>query len=109
MRYVLVVLAGAATVGNQIMLYGFVAARFSLEIRGSALGFTGGLGRLGGVTGPLLGGSLVASQVSLRWDFGIFAAVAFVAAMPTLVVPSALESQEPKGEEAAAVAVESEA
>jgi hypothetical protein len=66
--YVLVALAGAATIGTQIVLFGYASTHFAPAIRASALGFTSGVGRLGAVTGPLLGGFLVASNIGLAWE-----------------------------------------
>ncbi|MEY9214840.1 aromatic acid/H+ symport family MFS transporter [Thermobifida halotolerans] len=86
--YLLVAIAGAATIGTQMMLFGYVALSFPTANRATALGHTTGVGRLGGVCGPLLGGYIVALQLGLGWNFGIFAAIAVAAAMLTLVVPA---------------------
>lgn len=85
--YVLVFIAGAATTGNQIVVYGYVAAHFPPARRATALGLSSGVGRLGAVTGPLLGGTLVAAGLGLGWNVGAFAAVAVLGAVACGLVP----------------------
>jgi MFS transporter, AAHS family, benzoate transport protein len=105
--YFLVGLAGAVTIGTQIMMFGYVGTYFAPGIRASALGFTSGIGRLGGVTGPLLGGYLVAAHVNIAWNFRVFAAVALVGALFAHAAPTLRD----RGvqEEAPAVVAPSEA
>lgn len=45
-------LAGAGTYGSQNLLNSFIAASFPNELRGTALGTTIGIGRIGAVVGP---------------------------------------------------------
>src|SRR5680860_145911 len=40
----------AAAIGNQIVVYGFVATHYPTEVRGTALGLTSGIGRRGLLT-----------------------------------------------------------
>lgn len=86
--YVLVGVAGAATIGTQIVLFGYVATHFPPTNRATAVGFSSGIGRLGAVTGPLLGGFLIASNLSLAWNFATFAAVALAGAVFAVAVPA---------------------
>jgi AAHS family benzoate transporter-like MFS transporter len=86
-RYLLVFVAGAATTGNQIVVYGYVAAHYPPARRATALGLSSGVGRLGAVTGPLLGGSLLAAGFGLAWNVGVFALVAVVGAVACVLVP----------------------
>lgn len=86
--FTLVGLTGAVTIGTQIMMFGYVGTYFTSDIRASALGFTSGVGRLGGVTGPILGGYLVASHVSIAWNFRVFAMVALGGAIFALATPA---------------------
>ena len=85
--YLLVFVAGAATTGNQIVVYGYVAAHYPPARRATALGLSSGIGRLGAVTGPLLGGSLLAAGFGLGWNVGVFALVAVVGAVACALVP----------------------
>ena len=85
--YVVVFMAGAGSIGTQIVLFGYVATYFSADIRATALGISTGVGRLGAVTGPLLGGALLSANVSLGWIFSIFGVIALVGGLFSLLVP----------------------
>jgi AAHS family benzoate transporter-like MFS transporter len=90
--YLLVFVAGAATTGNQIVVYGYVAAHYPAARRATALGLSSGIGRLGAVTGPVLGGALLAAGLGLDWNVGVFAAVAVVGAIACALVPRPVEA-----------------
>lgn len=77
--YVFLFFAGAGTVGTQPVVYGFVATYFPADVRSTALGFVAGLGRVGGVCGPILGG-LLAGRAAVV-NFSVFAAIAAFAAV----------------------------
>jgi len=85
--YALIAVAGAASIGTQIVLFGYVAMHFGTRNRATALGVSTGIGRLGAVAGPLVGGYLVASGTALGWSFAAFAAVAMVGALAAVAVP----------------------
>ncbi|MDX3228348.1 aromatic acid/H+ symport family MFS transporter [Streptomyces sp. ME19-01-6] len=87
LMYVLVAVAGFGTIGAQIMVLGYVATHFPVEIRATALGWTLGIGRFGAVTGPLFGGVLLASGVSTEWNFYAFALPAVLATAVVLLLP----------------------
>ncbi|MDH6287265.1 MFS transporter [Rhodococcus sp. NM-2] len=77
--YVFLFLAGAGTGGTQPIVFGFVASYFPADIRASVIGFVAGVGRIGGVCGPILGG-LIAGRPSIVMfsvlsGIGIFAAL----------------------------------
>ncbi|WP_019929607.1 MFS transporter [Nocardia sp. BMG111209] len=78
--YVFLFLAGAGTGGTQPIVLGFVATYFPAEIRSSVLGFVSGLGRIGGVCGPILGGVLAG-----RPPVVIFCVLAGIGAVATLL------------------------
>ncbi|GAA0937826.1 aromatic acid/H+ symport family MFS transporter [Pseudonocardia zijingensis] len=85
--FVLVFVAGAATTGNQVVIYGYVATHYSAGQRATALGVSTGVGRLGAVTGPVLGGALVAAGAGLSTNVGVFALVALIGAVACAAVP----------------------
>lgn len=85
--YVLIAVAGAASLGTQIIVFGYVAMHFSSLQRATALGVATGVGRLGAVAGPLVGGYLVTSGIDLGWNFAAFAAVALLGALASVAVP----------------------
>jgi MFS transporter, AAHS family, benzoate transport protein len=85
--YLLVFVAGAATTGNQIVVYGYVAAHYPATRRATALGVSSGVGRLGAVAGPILGGALLAAGFGLSANVGVFAVVAALGALACGLVP----------------------
>jgi AAHS family benzoate transporter-like MFS transporter len=83
-----VAVVGLGTSGTQTLIYGFVANYFRTNVRGAAVAWCAGFGRLGGVGGPLLGGLLVAAGVVLNSIFYILAAIAVLGVILTLLVPT---------------------
>ncbi|MEV0367336.1 MFS transporter [Nocardia fusca] len=71
-----VAVAGFGTVGTQILVNGYVATYFDAHERTTALGLSLGLGRLGAIFGPVLGGWIAASALGAEWNFYAFATVA---------------------------------
>ena len=83
-----VAIVGLGTSGTQTLIYGFVANYFRTNVRGAAVAWCAGFGRLGGVGGPLLGGILVAAGLALNAIFYILAAIAVLGVILTLLVPT---------------------
>ena len=83
-----VAIVGLGTSGTQTLLFGFVANYFSTKVRGAAVAWCAGFGRLGGVGGPLLGGLLIAAGLALNSIFYILAAIALLGMILTLLVPA---------------------
>ena len=83
--FVLIFVAGATTIGTQILLYASVAQLYDLSVRGSGLGWASGVGRVGAIVGPTLGGVLLAQQLPLRENFLIFAVPAAISALAMVV------------------------
>ncbi len=73
---VLIFLAGVFIFSAQVLVYAYVAQHYPDRIRGTALGMTSGVGRLGGITGPLITGVLVSSGLAYPWGFYMFAIAA---------------------------------
>lgn len=57
--HVLLFCAGAGIVGSQLGLNGFGAAAYPIALRSTGIGWALGVGRLGGIVGPILGGLLL--------------------------------------------------
>jgi MFS transporter, AAHS family, benzoate transport protein len=85
--YVVVAAAGLGSVGTQILLNGYVASYYGADHRASALGWTLGIGRLGAILGPTVGGWLLASSLGVDWNFYTFAIAATAGAVLVLCVP----------------------
>lgn len=76
--YGLVALAGTGTIGTQILANVLVGSLYPVEIRGTGLGFSLGIGRIGGMIGPAIGGAVLGAGLAPQWNFYIFAAVGAV-------------------------------
>lgn len=83
--FLLVFVAGATTIGTQILLYASVAQLYNLSVRSTGLGWASGVGRIGAIVGPTLGGVLLAQQLPLQQNFLIFAVPAAVSALAMAV------------------------
>ncbi len=79
--YLLIGIAGATTIGTQILLYANTAQFYPLAIRSTGLGWASGIGRTGAIVGPLLGGALMAAALPLNMNFLVFAIPGLVAAL----------------------------
>jgi len=82
--------AGATTIGTQILLYAYVAQFYPMAIRSTGIGWASGIGRTGAIAGPILGGALQAIHMPLTYNFLAFAIPGAIAALAmTLVAVSA--------------------
>ncbi|MBS7662955.1 MFS transporter [Pseudomonas lalucatii] len=79
--YLLIFIAGATTIGTQILLYAAAAQFYGLSIRSTGLGWASGIGRNGAIVGPLLGGALMGINLPLQLNFMAFAVPGAVAAV----------------------------
>lgn len=67
--YTLMGIAGATTIGSQILLYAYVAQYYPTSIRSTGLGWASGIGRNGAIVGPMLGGTLLALALPHHMNF----------------------------------------
>jgi MFS family permease len=88
--YALVLLAGVFVFSAQVLVYAFVGHLYPAEIRGTALGLAAGVGRVGAIVGPFLGGALVTAGVAYPWGFYAFAIAALLAVVALSTVPPRL-------------------
>ena len=79
--YLLIFVAGATTIGTQILLYAGTAQFYGLSIRSTGLGWASGIGRNGAILGPLLGGALMGMNLPLQLNFIAFAVPGAIAAL----------------------------
>lgn len=84
--YSLVAVAGATTIGSQILLYAYVAQFYPVNIRSTGLGWASGIGRNGAIVGPLLGGGLLAMAMPHHMNFLAFAVPGVIAAIAIFLV-----------------------
>jgi AAHS family benzoate transporter-like MFS transporter len=83
--YLLIFVAGATTIGTQILLYAGAAQFYGLSIRSTGLGWASGIGRNGAIVGPLLGGALMGINLPLQLNFLAFAVPGAIAALAMAV------------------------
>jgi AAHS family benzoate transporter-like MFS transporter len=94
--YLLIFVAGATTIGTQILLYAGAAQFYGLSIRSTGLGWASGIGRNGAIVGPLLGGALMGINLPLQLNFLAFAVPGAIAAIAmTVFAISAKRRQHP--------------
>lgn len=85
--YILVVVAGACTIGSQNLIQAFVSQYYPAVIRSTALGVASGIGRIGGMLGPILGGFLLSISLPIQLNFIAFAIPGLIAAIALSFVP----------------------
>ncbi|AOI90516.1 MULTISPECIES: MFS transporter [Burkholderia cepacia complex] len=79
--------AGLGSIGSTTLGYGYIAAYFPASCRGSAIGTAQGLGRIGSVLGPMIGGWVVGSNLGQSWHFYVFAIPSAIAALMVTRIP----------------------
>ncbi|MBD2762658.1 aromatic acid/H+ symport family MFS transporter [Kocuria sp. cx-116] len=73
--YIMVFLTGCFVFSSQVLVYAFTAANHPPQVRATALGMSAGVGRLGAISGPILGGTLLTAGLAYPWGFFAFALV----------------------------------
>ncbi|MFJ7754623.1 MFS transporter [Peribacillus muralis] len=89
--YILVAVAGACTIGAQNLVQAFVSQYYPAIIRSTALGVASGIGRIGGMLGPILGGFLLSISLPIQLNFIAFAIPGLIAAIALSFVPIKLD------------------
>ena len=84
--YVSVLLAGVFVFSAQVLVYAYVGHVYPASARGTAMGTASGVGRLGAISGPLIGGWLLTAGLAYPWGFYIFAVVAAIGALSVALV-----------------------
>jgi MFS transporter, AAHS family, benzoate transport protein len=84
--YVSVLLAGMFVFSAQVLVYAFISHLYPAAARATALGAASAVGRLGAISGPLIGGWLLSVGLAYPWGFYIFAVVAALGAVAIALV-----------------------
>lgn len=84
--YSLIVVAGAATIGSQILLYTFVAQFYPAAVRSTGMGWASGIGRIGAIVGPVLTGALLTLELPHQMNFLAIAIPGAIAAIAVCMV-----------------------
>lgn len=91
--YLMLVLAGVGTHGTQCLIIAAVASHYPGHLRGTALGWALGTGRIGAVVAPQVGGLLLAAGLGVNSNFIAFAGAAAIAAVLLAAVGLKLKSK----------------
>jgi MFS transporter, AAHS family, benzoate transport protein len=83
---VLVGIAGACTIGTQIICNSYISQFYPGEIRSSGLGWALGVGRLGAIAGPVMGGFLFSMNLPYYQNFLAFAIPGMIGAIALFFV-----------------------
>src|SRR5918997_1961595 len=76
--YVGVLLAGVFVFSAQVLVFAYVAQHYPAA--------ASGVGRLGAISGPLIGGALLTAGIAYPWGFYVFAVVAAIGAVSVAAV-----------------------
>ncbi|MFD0954461.1 MFS transporter [Virgibacillus natechei] len=90
--FILVAIAGAATTGSQVLIQAYVTSFYPSAMKSTGLGMASGIGRFGGMTGPILGGFLVSLALPNFMNFLVFSIVGIVAAFGLSLIAVELPS-----------------
>lgn len=84
--YALLFIAGATTTGTQIITNAYVSQYYPSGIRSTGVGWELGIGRIGGILGPTLGGLLLSAQLPLQYNFLAFAIPSIIGGIAIFLV-----------------------
>jgi len=84
--FVVVALAGASTIGTQIVTYAYAGQFYPAAMRGTGIGWASGVGRSGAILAPIVIGVLVGMQLPLQQNFMAMALPAVVAVVAVLLI-----------------------
>lgn len=86
MVYLILVLAGIGTHGTQCLIIAAISTYFPDNLRGTALGWGLGIGRIGAVAAPQVGGWLLAAGLGVNSNFLLFGGCALLACLVLIVI-----------------------
>jgi AAHS family benzoate transporter-like MFS transporter len=103
--FIVVALAGASTIGTQIVANAYTGQFYPMAIRSTGLGFALGIGRGGAILAPIVIGVLVGMQLPLQQNFFAIAIPGVIGMLAVLLIDhskSASVQQAARAAEAAA-------
>lgn len=92
--YVAIFITGVFVFSAQVLVYAFVSQLYPPEVRGTALGFAAGIGRLGAIAGPAITGTLVALDLAYPGGFYLFAIAALISVVSIAAIPAVVGRRE---------------
>jgi MFS transporter, AAHS family, benzoate transport protein len=85
--FLLMFVSGLGFIGSQVLTNAFVVTRYPDALRGPAIGWALSVGRLGAITGPMLGAWILSSGLGVQWNFYLFAVPGVLGATLAALVP----------------------
>jgi AAHS family benzoate transporter-like MFS transporter len=73
--YAAVFLTGGFVFSAQVLVYAYIGKTYPDAMRATGIGWAAGVGRIGAISGPILGGALLTAGIAYPWGFYAFAAV----------------------------------
>lgn len=89
--------AGMFSVGAQMCVVALCATFYQTALRATGVGWSLGIGRIGAILGPVLGGLLIAAGISTPRLFMVAGGVSLAAAVGTLAMGAFVLSRRPSG------------
>ncbi|MFJ4259227.1 MFS transporter [Pseudomonas monteilii] len=98
MLNLLLLIAGATTIGTLAVIHAYASIAYPAHIRSTGVGWAAGIGRLGAIAGPMLGGSLLSLQLPIQQNFLAFALPGVIGALAIafIQVRAPQQSSEPE-------------
>lgn len=88
-------LAGVLSIGAQMCAVVYCASFYGTSLRATGVGWAVGVGRIGSIVGPVLGGILVSANVSLRSLFVLIGIMSLAAGVSMLTLGQISRGREP--------------
>ncbi|WP_323985687.1 MFS transporter [Pseudomonas canadensis] len=85
-RYILVMIAGATTIGSQIVGCAYAGQFYPAAVRATGVGWMLGMGRLGAILAPIMIGVLMSMSMSLQGNFLAIALPGVLAALAVALI-----------------------
>jgi AAHS family benzoate transporter-like MFS transporter len=84
--FLLVGLAGASTIGTQIVTYAYAGQFYPMAVRSTGIGWASGVGRSGAILAPIVIGTLVGMALPLEQNFMAISIPAVIATIAVLFI-----------------------
>jgi AAHS family benzoate transporter-like MFS transporter len=84
--FLLVGLAGASTIGTQIVTYAYAGQFYPMAVRSTGIGWASGVGRSGAILAPIVIGTLVGLALPLEQNFMAISIPAVIATIAVLFI-----------------------
>ncbi|WP_215550015.1 MFS transporter [Amycolatopsis sp. CA-230715] len=94
--YAAVFLAGSFVFSAQVLVYAYVGRTYGDALRATGLGWAAGIGRLGAICGPVVGGALLSAGIAYPWGFYAFALIGLAGAAGALAVRTGSAAKNPQ-------------